>query len=63
MLALTVTGLLAGTSAAEVEANLPTPWMGLWERLGIAGFLVWVVVPTVALWPAARPGSRATVVS
>lgn len=51
MATLTATGMMAGTSAAAVEANLPTPWMGLWERLGIAGFLVWVVVLTVALWP------------
>jgi hypothetical protein len=24
--------------------NLPTPWIGLWERINISVFLMWVVV-------------------
>ena len=29
---------------AGVGANLPTPWVGLWERINIFGFLLWNVV-------------------
>ena len=36
-------GLLTGRSTARVEANLPTPWMGVWERIDIALFLIWIV--------------------
>jgi hypothetical protein len=32
-----------------MEANLPTPWMGVWERIGIGVFMVWVVVLATAL--------------
>ncbi len=37
-------GLVTSQSAARVEANLPTPWIGVWERLDIALFLAWIVV-------------------
>jgi Protein of unknown function (DUF998) len=42
-------GALTTTNAARVAANLPTPWVGLWERISICGFLLWVVVLTIAL--------------
>lgn len=32
-------GVLTGRDAARVEANLPTPWTGLWERIDIMAFL------------------------
>jgi Protein of unknown function (DUF998) len=37
-------GLVTSQSAARVEANLPTPWIGVWERVDIALFLAWIVV-------------------
>jgi hypothetical protein len=43
MALLAVVGLLTGQSTARVEANLPTPWMGVWERIDIALFLIWIV--------------------
>jgi hypothetical protein len=33
----------------RIAANLPTPWVGLWERINIGVFLLWVVVLAIAL--------------
>ena len=49
ILVLLVSGFITGLSANKLEANLPTPWMGAWERLGIAGFMIWVIVLAVIL--------------
>jgi len=37
-------GALTFWDAPRVQANLPTPWIGLWERINISVFLLWVVV-------------------
>jgi hypothetical protein len=42
-------GAITTSNAARVAANLPTPWVGLWERISICGFLLWVVVLTIVL--------------
>jgi hypothetical protein len=34
---------------ARIAANPPTPWVGVWERINISVFLLWVVVLAVAL--------------
>lgn len=47
---LFVFGALTSANASRVAANLPTPWAGLWERINIGVFLVWVVVFTIVLW-------------
>jgi len=44
-----VFGLLTAMDAPAVGANLPTPWLGLWERVNIAAFLAWTVVLALAL--------------
>ena len=41
---LLVCGVLTSMDAPQLQANLPTPWMGVWERIDIAVFLAWVVV-------------------
>ena len=46
---LFVFGALAGLNGPQMAANLPTPWMGVWERINIFGFLLWVVVLAIAL--------------
>lgn len=43
-------GALAGMDGPRVGANLPTPWVGLWERINIYGFLLWVAVLAIVLW-------------
>ncbi|MFZ5524326.1 MAG: DUF998 domain-containing protein [Pseudomonadota bacterium] len=42
-------GVLTGLDGPRVAANLPTPWVGVWERINIGVFLLWVVVLAVAL--------------
>jgi hypothetical protein len=51
-----VTGGLTGTQASRVEANLPTPWAGVTERINIGGYLLWQVVLAIALLRAQAGG-------
>ena len=41
---LIVPGIITAIAAPKLEANLPTPLLGIWERFMIGVFLVWVVV-------------------
>lgn len=49
ILVLIVFGALTGLYGSRIEANLPTPWVGVWERINIAASLIWVVVLAVVL--------------
>jgi hypothetical protein len=42
-------GALTGMEAPRIAANLPTPWVGVWERINIGVFLLWVVALAIAL--------------
>jgi hypothetical protein len=42
-------GTLTFLEAPRLQANLPTPWIGLWERINISVFLLWVVVLATVL--------------
>lgn len=42
-------GILADLDAPRIEANLPTPWAGVTERVNIVAYMLWVVVPAIAL--------------
>ena len=42
-------GALTFIEAPRLQANLPTPWIGLWERINISVFLLWVAVLAAAL--------------
>jgi hypothetical protein len=44
-----VFGILAGQYQPAYVANLPTPWMGFYERINIYGYLLWIVVLAVTL--------------
>ncbi len=46
---LLVFGALTVPEAAKIQANLPTPWVGVWERINIGVFLLWVVVLAMTL--------------
>ena len=37
-------GLLTAMDAPQMEANLPTPWIGVWERISIGAYLLWAAV-------------------
>jgi hypothetical protein len=41
---LVVFGVLTGKASPQLEANLPTPWMGVYERISIGAYMLWVVV-------------------
>ncbi len=42
-------GILTGMDGPRIAANLPTPMIGVWERINIGVWLLWVVVLAVAL--------------
>jgi len=46
---LVVLGVLTGLDGPRLQANLPTPLLGVWERIMIGVFLLWVVVLAVTL--------------
>lgn len=43
-------GALTFLDAPRIAANLPTPWIGVWERINVGVFLLWVVVLAIRLW-------------
>ncbi len=49
ILTLLVFGILTGLDAPGVKANLPTPWAGVWERINIGVFLLWIIVLAIVL--------------
>ena len=51
-----VLGAWAGADGPRLAAGLPTPWIGVTERINIGVFLLWVVVLAMALMRA--PANR-----
>ncbi len=49
MVILVGAGALTSVDAPRIDAGLPTPWMGVWERVNIGVWLLWVVVLAVML--------------
>jgi hypothetical protein len=41
--------VLAGQQGGRPEANLPTPWIGLEERISAYAFALWVAVLAIGL--------------
>jgi hypothetical protein len=42
-------GTLTFLDAPRIAANLPTPYIGVWERINVGAFLLWVVVLATTL--------------
>lgn len=42
-------GALTGLDGPRMSSNLPTPMMGIWERISIYGFMIWLIVFAVTL--------------
>jgi hypothetical protein len=57
ILALIVFGVLAGLGQPQLAANLPTPWMGVWERINIVATMLWIAVLAIVLWRAPAPAA------
>jgi uncharacterized protein len=42
-------GFLTGIDAPKLENNLPTPWMGAYERISIFAYMLWLMVLSILL--------------
>lgn len=60
---LVVAGAVSGTYAAAIQANLPTPGVGIWERVDIGVWLLWIGVLSLVLLRRAVPAPGQTKVS
>ena len=49
ILTLLVAGVLAGMQGPRIAANLPTPWLGITERVNVYSAMLWVLVLGVVL--------------
>jgi hypothetical protein len=58
--ALIAFGILTGRDSPAMAANAPTPLIGIWERIDIGVFLLWVVVFAVALMRRNRSAEEAS---
>jgi hypothetical protein len=46
---LVALGFVTGQEVSRVQANLPTPLVGVWERLSIGVFLLWIAMLAAVL--------------
>jgi Protein of unknown function (DUF998) len=60
ILVILVFGVLTGLDAPGIAANRPTPRIGIWERISIGAFLLWLAVLAVVLLRRPEPGTRGT---
>ena len=49
ILVLIIFGALAFLDGPRLAANMPTPWMGVRERINIFGFMLWMMVLAIVL--------------
>jgi hypothetical membrane protein len=49
ILVLILFGVWAGLDAPRIDAKLPTPWLGIKERINIYGYMLWVAVLAIIL--------------
>jgi len=49
LITLAIFGVLTGVDSPGISANVPTPWIGVWERINIGVYMLWVVVLAIAL--------------
>lgn len=49
ILVVVVFGTLAGMDGPRIAANLPTPWLGLTERISVFSYMLWLVVLAIGL--------------
>lgn len=49
--AMLLFGFFTGLLGPRLPQNLPTPGIGIYERINIGAFLLWIMVLALALWP------------
>lgn len=42
-------GILTTKDSFDMQANLPTPYLGVWERINIGAYMLWVIVFTILI--------------
>ena len=64
LIVMMVFGILTGLDGPRIAANLPTPWVGIWERLSIGAYMLWLLVLAIALLQeSSKPGLAALAVT
>jgi len=58
MVLLFLCGAWAFMDAPRIAANLPTPWVGIRERINIYGYMLWMLVLAIALLRSERHGEE-----
>jgi hypothetical protein len=43
ILILILFGALTGMASPQIGAGLPTPWLGIFERINVYGYILWVI--------------------
>lgn len=61
MVLFVVFGILAGLDQPKYALNMPTPMMGVWERINIYGYMLWIAVFSILLLRSKRGNNRGTV--
>lgn len=51
---LIICGIWASTFTSSLEANLPTPWLGVIERINIYGYMLWMAFLSAVLLKGSR---------
>lgn len=57
ILLMLVFGLITGMGASNLQADLPTPLMGIWERICVGANVVWLIVLAI-LFLQAKPKAK-----
>jgi hypothetical protein len=50
LVVMIVFGVLTASLAPNIATDLPTPMIGVWERVNIAAYMIWIAAFSVALW-------------
>ena len=58
ILTLFVCGVWAFLDAPRIAANLPTPWVGVRERINIYGYMLWMLMLAATLLLTEDPNSK-----
>lgn len=59
MVIVLASGAWTGTYASRLQADLPTPGVGVWERINVGSWPLWVVVLATLLLVRQRPATSA----
>ena len=55
LLVVVVFGTLAGLDGPRIAANLPTPWVGVTERISVFSYMLWLTALAIGLLRAQGP--------